>query len=75
MTGFIFLKGTIYMNNQRLLKISEVSRRIGLSRYYVCKFLNEKKLTIVMIGNTKFVTVESVKVLLSEMLKGRDLDV
>lgn len=63
------------MKNQRLLKISEVSRRIGLSRYYVCKFLNEKKLTIVMIGNTKFVTVESVKVLLSEMLKGRDLDV
>ena len=50
------------MKNQRLLKISEVSRRIGLSRYYVCKFLNEKKLTIVMIGNTKFVTVESVKV-------------
>ena len=75
MTGFIFLKGTIYMNNQRLLKISEVSRRIGLSRYYVCKFLKEKKLTLVIIGDTKFVTVESVKVLLSEMLKGRDLDV
>ena len=63
------------MNNQRLLKISEVSRRIGLSRYYVCKFLKEKKLTLVIIGDTKFVTVESVKVLLSEMLKGRDLDV
>ena len=63
------------MKNQKLLKISEVSRRIGLSRYYVCKFLKDKKLTLVIIGNAKFVTVESVKELLSEMLKGRDLDV
>lgn len=63
------------MKNQKLLKISEVSRRIGLSRYYVCKFLKDKKLTLVIIGNAKFVTVESVKVLLSEMLKGRDPDV
>lgn len=60
------------MKNQRIVKISEVSRMIGVSRYYVCKFLREKKLTLVIIGDTKFVTVESVKVLLSEMLKGRD---
>ena len=60
------------MKNQKIVKISEASRLIGLSRYYVCKFLKEKKLTLVIIGDTKFVTVESVKVLLSEMLKGRD---
>ena len=75
MTGFIFLKGTIYMNNQRLLKISEASRLIGLSRYYVYKFLKEKKLTLVIIDDAKFVTVESVKILLSEMLKGCEFDV
>ena len=63
------------MKNQRIVKISEVSRMIGVSRYYVCKFLNDKKLTLVIIGNAKFVTVESVKELLSEMLKGRDPDV
>lgn len=75
MTGFIFLKGTIYLNNQRLLKISEASRLIGLSRYYVYKFLKEKKLTLVIIDDAKFVTVESVKKLLSEMLKGCEFDV
>lgn len=63
------------MKNQKIVKISEASRLIGLSRYYVCKFLKEKKLTLVMIGDAKFVTVESVKILLSEMQKGRDSDV
>ena len=66
MTGFIFLKGTIYMNNQRLLKISEASRLIGVSRYYVVKLIEENKLVQIIIGNTKFITIESLSRLIAE---------
>ena len=56
--------------SQKLFKVSEACRAIGLSRYYVNRLILAEKLDVVKIGDAKFVTVESVNKLLSDMMKG-----
>lgn len=55
------------MKNQKIVKISEASRLIGVSRYYVVKLIEENKLVQMIIGNTKFITIESLSRLIAEI--------
>lgn len=54
------------MKNQKILKISEASRLIGVSRYYIVKLIEENKLVQITIGNTKFITIGSLSRLIAE---------
>lgn len=62
-----FWKDALYMKNQKIVKISEASRLIGVSRYYVVKLIEENKLVQMIIGNTKFITIESLSRLIAEI--------
>ena len=55
------------MKNQKIVKISEASRLIGVSRYYVVILIEENKLVQMIIGNTKFITIESLSRLIAEI--------
>ena len=62
------------MMDQRLMKISEVSRLLKTSRYYVNRLIDEGKLDVFYLGNVRLVIKSSVESLL-ERTNGRgDLD-
>lgn len=55
------------MRNQKLFKVSEACRAIGLSRYYVNRLILAGKLDVVKLGKAQFVTAESVNKLMAEL--------
>ncbi len=58
------------MRNQKLFKVSEACRSIGLSRYYVNRLIRTGELEVVKVGNTQFVTEESVHGFMCAMMEG-----
>lgn len=52
------------MMDQRLMKISEVSRLLKTSRYYVNRLIDEGKLDVFYLGNVRLVIKTSVESLL-----------
>ena len=55
------------MEHSMFLKVSEVSRVMGLSRYYINRLVRAGKLEMVQIGPARFVTVTSVNKLMAEL--------
>ena len=58
------------MRNQKLYKVSEACRVIGLSRYYVNRLILAGEIEVVQIGKTQFVTEESVHRFMCAMMEG-----
>ena len=58
------------MRNQKLYKVSEACRVIGLSRYYVNRLILAGELEVVQVGKTQFVTEESVHRFMCAMMEG-----
>ena len=52
------------MMDQRLMKLSEVSRLLKTSRYYVNRLIDEGKLDVFYLGNVRLVIKTSVESLL-----------
>lgn len=60
------------MLTPNLLKISDVSKQLSISRYYVNRLIIAGKLSVVCLGNVRFITRESVELLISEITERRD---
>ena len=63
------------MLTNNYLKIAEVSRKLKISRYYVNRLIGSGVLKVVMIGGVRFVTSESVQVLVDQLSERSDLNV
>ena len=63
------------MLTNNYLKIAEVSRKLKISRYYVNRLIGSGVLKVVMIGGVRFVTSESVQVLVDQSSERSDLNV
>ena len=63
------------MLTNNYLKIAEVSRKLKISRYYVNQLIGSGVLKVVMIGGVRFVTSESVQVLVDQPSERSDLNV
>lgn len=61
------------MKDLKIVKRSEASRLIGVSRYFVEKFIKENKLIQIKIGNTKFITTDSLRRVIAET-EGSEID-
>lgn len=62
------------MLDQKLMKISEVSRLLKTSRYYVNRLIDEGKLDVFFLGKVRFVIKKSVESLLERTNERGDLD-
>ena len=62
------------MMDQRLMKISEVSRLLKTSRYYVNRLIDEGKLDVFYLGNVRLVIKTSVESLLERTNERGGLD-
>lgn len=62
------------MMDQRLMKISEVSRLLKTSRYYVNRLIDEGKLDVFYLGNVRLVIKSSVESLLERTNERGGLD-
>lgn len=62
------------MMDQRLMKISEVSRLLKTSRYYVNRLIDEGKLDVFYLGNVRLVIKSSVESLLERTNERDGLD-
>jgi len=63
------------MLTNNYLKIAEVSRKLKISRYYVNRLIGSGVLKVVIIGGVRFVTSESVQVLVDQSSERSDLNV
>ena len=63
------------MLTNNYLKIAEVSRKLKISRYYVNRLIGSGVLKVVIIGGVRFVTSESVQVLVDQPSERSDLNV
>ena len=62
------------MMDQRLMKLSEVSRLLKTSRYYVNRLIDEGKLDVFYLGNVRLVIKSSVESLLERTNERGGLD-
>ena len=62
------------MMDQRLMKLSEVSRLLKTSRYYVNRLIDEGKLDVFYLGNVRLVIKTSVESLLERTNERGGLD-
>ena len=62
------------MMDQRLMKISEASRLLKTSRYYVNRLIDEGKLDVFYLGNVRLVIKTSVESLLERTNERGGLD-
>lgn len=60
------------MLTPNLLKISDVSKQLSISRYYVNRLIIAGKLSVVCLGNVRFITRESVELLISKITERRN---